>query len=122
MVVSEGNPFHMNDFAKRLRERAATLRLSNAELARRTGLSDQRLGNYIAGTREPDLATLSRLASALQTSPDWLLGFDVALGADAARTELESRAYRAISQMSVKYLELVVPLLEAASGNAVDTA
>lgn len=102
----------MRDFADRLRQRAATLRLSNAELARRLGLSDQRLGNYLAGTREPDLEMLARLASALQTTPNELLGF-----ADADRGErieqLRARAHQAIDEMDWARLELIVRMIEA---------
>lgn len=102
----------MRDFADRLRERAATLRLSNAELARRLGLSDQRLGNYLAGTREPDLDMLARLAAALDTTPNALLGFSQVAN-DGHAAQMRERAHRAIDSLASDRIELVVSMLEA---------
>lgn len=65
----------MELFATNLRRRAEALGISNAEAARRVGLSERRYGNYISGRREPDLATLVRIAAVLETSPDRLLSF-----------------------------------------------
>lgn len=65
----------MEPFASNLRKRAEELGISNAEAARRAGLSERRYGNYISGRREPDLATLVRIASVLESSPDRLLSF-----------------------------------------------
>ncbi len=65
----------MESFALNLRKRAEELGISNAEAARRAGLGERRYGNYIAGRREPDLATLVRIATVLETTPDELLGF-----------------------------------------------
>lgn len=64
----------MELFATNLRDRAAELGLSNAEVARRAGLSERRYAHYVSGDREPDLATLVRIASVLQTNPNVLLG------------------------------------------------
>jgi transcriptional regulator with XRE-family HTH domain len=64
----------MDRFAKNLKSRAAELGVSNAEVARRAGLSERRYGNYIVGRREPDLQTLVRIAEVLETTPDVLLG------------------------------------------------
>ncbi len=104
----------MRDFADRLRHRATTLRLSNAELARRMGLSDQRLGNYLAGTREPDLEMLARLASALQTTPNELLGFQDQ-ASEEHQADLRARARRALEEVDPSRLEVVLKVLEALS-------
>lgn len=64
----------MKELAQSLRDRAGELGLSNAEVARRAGLLERRYGNYIAGVREPDLATLVRIAEVLETTTDALLG------------------------------------------------
>lgn len=65
----------MGPFATNLRTRAEELGLSNAEVARRAGLSERRYGNYVSGRREPDLATLVRIAQVLDSTPDQLLSF-----------------------------------------------
>lgn len=66
----------MDIFAKRLTERAKQLGISNAEVARRAELDERRYAHYASGRREPDLATLVRIARALRTSPNWLLNVD----------------------------------------------
>ncbi len=64
----------MKIFASRLRDRAEELALSNAEVGRRSGLGERRYAHYVSGAREPDLATLVRIAAVLQTTADDLLG------------------------------------------------
>lgn len=64
----------MELFANNLRQRAEQLGLAHAEVARRAGLSERRYGNYVSGRREPDLATLVRIAQVLETTPNDLLG------------------------------------------------
>jgi transcriptional regulator with XRE-family HTH domain len=59
----------MDTFAKRLRERAEQLGISNAEAARRAGLDERRYAHYASGRREPDLATLVKIADTLGTHP-----------------------------------------------------
>ena len=63
----------MELFAKRLRERARQLELSDAEVARRAGLAERRYGHYVRGTRQPDFKTLLRICAALDTTPNDLL-------------------------------------------------
>jgi transcriptional regulator with XRE-family HTH domain len=63
----------MDLFAARLRERARQLELSDAEVARRAGLSERRYGHYVRGLREPDFATLVRICTVLDVTPNDLL-------------------------------------------------
>src|SRR5713101_397965 len=63
----------MDLFAKRLRERARELELSDAEVARRAGLAERRYGHYVRGTREPDFETLLRICAVLDLTPNDLL-------------------------------------------------
>lgn len=88
------------------------LRLSNAELARRMGLSDQRLGNYLAGTREPDLEMLTKLASVLQTTPNDLLGYPDQT-TDERIVALREQAHKAIDELGADELKVIVSVLEA---------
>ncbi len=64
----------MVDLSPRIRQRIDELRISQAEAARASGCSAARFGNYVSGTRKPDLETLVRIARALRTTTDWLLG------------------------------------------------
>jgi transcriptional regulator with XRE-family HTH domain len=74
-VFSEQNVL-MIVFGNNLRARAAALQISVAEAARRCGLNERRFANYVLGQREPDLQTLVKIAKALGTKPDVLLGVD----------------------------------------------
>ncbi|HYD69267.1 helix-turn-helix transcriptional regulator [Azospirillum sp.] len=66
----------MDGFGNALRQRASEIGLSDAEVARRAGLDVGRYGNYVRGSREPDLATLVRISRVLQTTPNALLGVE----------------------------------------------
>jgi len=66
----------MDLFAKRLRERARQLELSDAEVARRAGLAERRYGHYVRGLREPDFVTLLRICAVLDATPNDLLVAD----------------------------------------------
>lgn len=60
--------------AVRLKNRARLLGMSDAAVARASGLEQKRYNNYANGTREPDLETLRKIARALQTTSAFLLG------------------------------------------------
>ena len=66
-----------NRVGERLRSRIEALGISQAEAARRCGLSAPRFNNYVAGRRPPDVNTLMDMARALNTTTDYLLGFSV---------------------------------------------
>ena len=106
----------MESFGTRLKKRAALLGISNAEAARRVGLSERRYANYVSGSREPDLATLVRIARVLETTPNELLGF----GPEVKRSKrnlLKERLNAAANAMDDRELEIAVVLAEAvASG------
>ena len=70
--ASEQN-VRMQQFGNNLRRRAKELGLTDAEVARRVGISERRYGFYVTGDREPDLATLLRIADILQVDADRLL-------------------------------------------------
>lgn len=105
----------MKLFGDRLRERAAVLALSHADVARRAGLSDKRYSNYVIGLREPDLATLVRIADALETTPDALLGATAAKPSTSRAQNVE-RLCLAASSLSDDDLELLIVQTEAFAG------
>jgi transcriptional regulator with XRE-family HTH domain len=103
----------MDVFAKKLQERALQLRISNAEAARRSGLDERRYAHYATGRREPDLATLLRIADALDTTPNWLLGVTAADTADPELAGLIGRFSNAANGLSKHELEMCVIQAEA---------
>lgn len=89
----------MELFATNLRKRAEELGLSNAEVARRAGLSERRYGNYVSGRREPDLATLVRIASVLGTTPNELL---------TDQKDSIEQSYRQVAQARINAASIVL--------------
>lgn len=109
----------MDILAKRLKERAKQLNISNSEAARRIGLEERRYGHYITGSREPDLATLVKIADVLGTTPNWLLGVVDKLETQPKERALIDRFKNAALHMTLNELELSVIQAEAvaAKGN-----
>lgn len=68
----------MIEIARRIRQRLEDLGLKQVDVAHASGMSAARLGNYISlsekNNRTPDVKALKRLAIALNTTSDWLLG------------------------------------------------
>ena len=60
----------------RIREARKSRGLSQADLARRVGVSQPAIANWESGIHDPRRITLSKLADALQTSLDWLAAGD----------------------------------------------
>jgi len=84
----------MQVLGEQLRRRARELDLTDAEVARRAGLSPRRYGNYVTGDREPDLQTLARICKVLTATPNQLLGFD-----DAKSAKKKSERDRLIDKL-----------------------
>lgn len=99
----------MDSFAQNLRNRAEQLGISNAEVARRAGLSERRYGNYVSGRREPDLATLVRIAQVLETTPNDLLG----VLSDRRRDALGDKINSAASALAKPDREVLAACAEA---------
>ena len=102
----------MDTLAKNLRKRAEELGLPHAEIARRISLSERRYAHYVAGRNEPDLATLVRIATVLETTPNELLGF----GPETKRSKrslMRDRLNAAASAMDDRELEITVIQAEA---------
>ena len=102
----------MDVFAKRLREKAAQLGMSIAETARRCGIGERRFTYYAAGTREPDLRSLVRIADTLDTSTDVLLGRDVSPKKDE-RGKMLDRLMFAGRSLTDEQLRLAAVQIEA---------
>lgn len=101
----------MDVFAKNLRERAAALGRSNAEIARSIGINERRYAHYVSGAREPDLMTLVKIAAALGTTPNELLGLGELSG--SPETLMVQRLLLAARQLQTSDLESIVVQTEA---------
>lgn len=99
-------------FGKRLRSRARELGLSDAEVARRAGLTERRYAFYVSGDRQPDLATLVRISNVLACTPNDLL-LETPPAAAEPRTELMGRLQSVASAIADDDLRIVVIQAEA---------
>jgi transcriptional regulator with XRE-family HTH domain len=82
---SRQNPRRVS-LGRGLRKRGEDLGLSQAEIARRCGLSPERYGQYVRDEREPDFETLHIICSVLKTTPDRLLGYPVSAEPNISNT------------------------------------
>lgn len=108
----------MEIFAKKLKEQAKLLGISNAEAARRIDLEERRYAHYTAGRREPDLATLVKIADKLGTTPNHLLGVEDGYAGDIKVNTLINRFVNAAAQMTMEELKLCVIQAEAISSRS----
>jgi transcriptional regulator with XRE-family HTH domain len=103
----------MDLLAKRLRERARQLDLSDAEVARRAGLAERRHGHYVRGAREPDLQTLLRICTALDVTPNDLLMPAISSSRLVAHERWLTRLVTAARGLDVDDVKLAVRQIEA---------
>lgn len=104
----------METLSRNLRRRAKELGLSDAEVARRAGLSERRYGHYVAGTREPDFATFMRICEVLAVTPNDLLS-EQNTGVPGAREVATMQVVSALSAMDGGKLSLAVKLMRVLS-------
>lgn len=98
------------DFADHLAQLRRDRGLSQAALADRAGLNISQLHRYEAGTSEPSLGALRRLAIALSVSADQLVFGDTPRGPADDRLRL---AFEATQFLDKRERETVTALLEA---------
>jgi transcriptional regulator with XRE-family HTH domain len=103
----------MREFGERLRQRAQELELSDAEVARRAGLTARRYGHYVTASRQPDLQTLVRICEVLRTTPDYLLGFAGRAKRKSERARLTDRLAAAADALDEGQLRVAVRQVEA---------
>ncbi|WP_316204176.1 helix-turn-helix transcriptional regulator [Bradyrhizobium sp. SZCCHNS3051] len=111
----------MQVLGKNLRSRAKELGFSNAEVARRAGLSERRYGFYVTGDREPDLSTLLRICKVLATTPNVLLGFSEDGKEGSIRAALAERlrtASRALAEHDLQTLVIQAEALASHRGRS----
>ena len=87
-------------FAERLKRAMDIRGMKNAELSRKTGVSEQRIGKYVRGSYEAKQSATYIIARALHVSPAWLAGYDVSM--DPPVDKKSKKSGRAISSEDLK--------------------
>lgn len=101
----------MSRLAKNLKKRAKELDLTDAEIARRTGLPVRRYGHYATGYREPNLDTLLVICEALDTTPNELLGWkEAGKGKKGSTSTSQSKLNSLVVSMSDDQIDLLVDI------------
>lgn len=78
---------------KRVRELRVKMGLSQQELGNAIGVTKVSVCGYESGTRIPNLEKLAKLADALQTSTDYLLGREIVVNNEENKTYIGSVSY-----------------------------
>jgi transcriptional regulator with XRE-family HTH domain len=98
----------MEIFAENLRKRINDLGLTQAEAPRRCDLENRRFHHYVVGDRQPDLATLVKIATVLGTTPDALLSAKPATTAASDETSrLRAKLIATAGMMDPSGLQLL---------------
>ena len=64
------------EMGARISEMLEKRNMSQRKLAERIHITEQQLSRYISGNREPKPETVANMATALQTTSDYLLGIE----------------------------------------------
>lgn len=99
------------ELGERLRARARALGLSDAEVARRLGLSQSRYAHYVSGVREPDFVTFARICRALSFTPNEALGFEAHPDQPGEVERLRERVDAAVEVMDLRTLRTAAAVL-----------
>lgn len=87
----------MKEIGERIAQRRTDLNISQEALAELVGSTQRQVSKYENGINKPTSEVLSKMADALQTSADWLLG----------RTEIIERSMRGQGDLSEEEIEIL---------------
>ena len=72
----------MESIKNRIKEGMRMRKISAAQLAKMSGVSEASISNYLNDKVKPKTNNIQKLASALEVNEAWLMGYDVAPDAD----------------------------------------
>ena len=77
----------MDSIANRMKIAMSNLKISQAELVKRTGIGKSSISTYLTGEYEPKQKNLYKIALALNVNEAWLMGLDVPMERTPATTD-----------------------------------
>ena len=104
----------MSTFSERVTALMNELKLSQKELAEKVGVTESAMSYYVKGVRTPRSDVLTRIAKALNTTTDYLLGT-----AHKSSSEL-NYIQRNLGKMDKEQLERAETILKAAFNDIFD--
>lgn len=88
--------------------------MTDTEVARRLGISQQRFANYVSGRHKPDYDMLVRICRVLGTRPERLLGFEEAVNLpDDEAARLLRRVCASARSMGMPALRHAAAMMDA---------
>ena len=86
----------MDSIANRMKIAMSNLKISQAELVKRTGIGKSSISTYLTGEYEPKQKNLYKIALALNVNEAWLMGLDVPMERKSATTDELERVERTV--------------------------
>ena len=77
----------MDSIANRMKIAMSNLKISQAELVKRTGIGKSSISTYLTGEYEPKQKNLYKIALALNVNEAWLMGLYVPMERKSATTD-----------------------------------
>lgn len=95
---------------KRIETALRVRKMTAAELSRRTGISRGDISHYINGLYKPKQNRISIMAEALNVSPVWLMGFDVAMSESEITADEKKvlNSYRAADDRTKRAVDVLL--------------
>lgn len=109
----------MSIFSERISELMKINRLSQKELAAKVGVTESAMSYYVNGDRTPRSDVLARIAGALNTTTDYLLGNSNNVDAELPNEELRY-LQRNLGKLDAKQLKRAEIMLKAAFDDIFD--
>lgn len=98
----------IDSISNRLKKGLSLRNIKQIELSERTGISKGAISSYINGNFSPKQQNIYKMASILDVSPSWLMGFDVPM---EKQYEQQLDIYSAKNILPIKKSTKKVPLL-----------
>lgn len=100
----------MSIFSERISELMSQYGLSQKELATKVGVTESAMSYYVKGKRIPRSDVFTRMAKALNTTTDYLLGITASPSTDAKQDDLQylQRNLRRLDSQQLKKAENIL--------------
>lgn len=106
----------IDTFAKRLQKALDMNQMKPIQLSEKTGLDKSLISNYLSGNYKAKQDKLSLLASALNVSETWLMGYDVPINDvknNANMNELDQLLFSKAKDLSDEDKKTVLAVIDA---------
>ncbi len=110
------------DFMSRLRELRESKGLSQGELAKMAGLKPASISHFETGQRSPSFANLRKLADALSTTIDYLMGREEVQRPAGDTADVLLRSFNKLDPIDQKWVaDMVAGFVARRDGNSTTT-